>query len=1509
MVPPPIKEIRPAFDPAELEPRKVGPFPDLPAGGWNLLSASSQIIDNCFVPQLEPIETLIGPVTDPWRNSILTAERVYRYSLNENIQPHTEQWDTDLKQNSEWMKAKESYIESAKKQDGNEAGTALENLFITAANVAGIKDRAQLSKDLEEMVEERQESFFGNGPTFRCGPRWIDAGYQKTKELLAKEQHVAAVWVEEQVQNVIKDSLILNTDDEPMELSGVENGIYAEILSSYGATVEAREYFQKAAIDAPTEVGELSYQLRAHQQLSAQERIADQNTIATMEFRLIALLDRAHAEANREKKEEQSPRIVIEMPPGMKSASPDELAEYPTIIYSTITDGSGLQRVVGEPVTNNIPEISGREILQEVLSNFPSDFDELMGLVTVSEDELSAKMMVLDRQPITIYQDVSSDYRPRPAGTVKQVRALFWLTRIQEYEDTLAEMVPRKNEEADGLKKRQDAASVKLAQLEHEFESAVCAINGNDLSSESCMVASSIPERKFLPDLTLGLEKTTRPVQVDELQIILDYAQTITRRWVGAGGKLSVMEEAEDEDKATEALERGLGRMMSGIDRLVGGYLYEAGGQINESVADQYSEHLLSRKVDGYLSVSRPRVALISLVNNILPLFRNNKPVVDYLARLQKRAPHLFKDGELNPLYDASGLKEGEEAAIRQASKYYVSDNVLQEIGLPVAGGLAGSGLGALGAMLICGGPTTPTGWVCLLAGSASGGAAGSVAGTYASREINQARNAKQILEARQTGITNVSSEEFRVRESGWNSSLAFVGAFGALNMPIGRAVGNWMGRTSWILLRGGRNAIAMAGRLLTEEGAFATALSGLRRAGLQAMTFSTANLGKRMLGRLTTAGKDTWKAFWKGIKQPGSWPFIRFTTGTAGMATDMFIDEKYSLNPDFEINTMIGWVGAAMVFNETAGRHIFGVDAGGNLAALGFNVGSEIIIQTIQDRELTKPDGRRYFIGNAISVATMGIMKGWLKGNRFYGSFPLGRETIVPLATHFPRLARLFRSVVNRNGSVRAWTSRPKELDPLTFVRLTTGAEGGWRWHGGTEKITFSAQKPISPKLFNNMHPDLPGEWILPNKETNFRFRLKDNFLSKEAYDRLPYKSRDRWREVVKPDGRIGYELIGGDMSAKGWLKAMGLDNRWMWEKGKGNQLGGFVTNETMSFDKYVNLNQLSSWGKWSLKKDGNEWRVVWKKIRLPHEKYLELEPVLKEPEFDSWNPMLTFKGSLRNAMVVLPATFLLNKLGAKSMKADPYYLPANRVVDMGLAAFVTWPYVQIPLGIDTSCAQAAGRAVGLLFERIPGNFTFWPIYSEPWIGQDKYFGMLMGGEYKDAFTVANRNMKSLMNPTGQPIIDWDSGPVSGTLWRLEIRALKTLRDKHDELLDEVASRQALENGNHFGQDENEIKLLNFVRMVDGQIDKVKKREEDTLTRSRLTTVLAAYVKSKVMRKLKGNSTDIGERLKDLPLVLQPFADLMIKHKDFFAKIPTVTIDEEWNDFIIRVNNEEYDD
>lgn len=783
----------------------------------------------------------------------------------------------------------------------------------------------------------------------------------------------------------------------------------------------------------------------------------------------------------------------------------------------------------------------------------------------------------------------------------------------------------------------------------------------------------------------------------DEAYSITKNMQNVAARWVSRGGPF---ESAIIESGNVVAVNKLQEKLIPIAERLFALVSRHVTPNPNDLIGNNFAQLLWIIHWDGNMILDRPQKAIEVVNTFILPQFGKYNAIVHEMDLLRSDASWLFDvNANLDPTVDVTAMAEGERAVRQTGSRYWYSDSQLENFGVPVGGAIAAGWFASLGSSFICGeaAPLCLGGKVVIgLAGAMGAGAA-----KVTDRKVRLLCHGDQLAQAAKTGLSVVTDSEFESRRSQWNSGLFWTMA---MMGPVGRA-----GSSTAQFLKG---------------------TSGL--------DFGECFLAatRQAIPKFVESWKSPYKISLLGI-------------GGVGVVTDYFMDEKYDFNPDFETNTVVGWVGWSMIFNETVGAYLLGCNSSGQLIGLAMNIASEFISQWMQDQPVKRLDGKRLFVLNATTNVLTGlVVKPWLLGDRHWQSFTAGEMLVVPFEKSYPRFASISRPVIDRSRAVESWVSKDISISEGTY-------------------------RSLQPKI-----------------------------------------------------------------ASANWTKVQGGAN------------------------------------------------YVWKKPKISHELFIEIEDQLSAAKVGKWSPKLTWRGIGINTGVVLPVAYKVNEKVSNKQDADANYLGIHRALDYGIAAVFTWPVIQIPRGVDTAKAQFYGRLFGLGVRTLL-NFPF-PTYRDRWMGQIKYEELLSKGDVSEAFNVVKRNMRSWSN-TIYPIdadIFGAAGRVSETSWRLEFKAIKVFRAAHDAMFEKATLDPKAQRD-----------VQSFYRILDEQLQKMDQGGDVDLYEKRLTGVMATYVKSLLQ---SGSKKKNGK----LPEVLQPFDALVQRHHPFFAKLPTLANDDTvWEQFIKSVN------
>lgn len=943
----------------------------------------------------------------------------------------------------------------------------------------------------------------------------------------------------------------------------------------------------------------------------------------------------------------------------------------------------------------------------------------------------------------------------------------------------------------------------------------------------------------------------------DEVFSMTRNLQLVASRWVGRGGPMETLLLEDGAEKAAERLNAELWPLSKILQTKV--HATPAAGQADPTV-NALAQLLWTLSWDANLVLGQPQAAVAQVADRVVPLYENYPAVKNHIDRLRVEASWLFNgEARLDPALDVSGFPEGERAALYAGSRYWSSNSDVEAIGVPLLGSIGGGGLGALGASVLCG-PAIP---YCAGALMIVGGGLGAGGSMLTAREIHLAAHGTELAQSAKVGLAVVQQPEWEVRSGAWKFGL-YVNM--AMMAPVGPA-------------GGGLGAAAKA--LVTGEGRNA-AIGGVVEAALER---SVARSVAEVIPQVGRGLKVFGKSVLNGVQKSGS--MTRLGIAVAGLGADMLTDENYDLNPDGEVNNILGWGGAALIWNEAIGTHVLGVNASGQVVSLMMNTAGEIGLQALQDRPIKRPDGHRCFVANAFSTLATGLVrKPVMLGTRHINEFAFGHEVLMPIGNQFPRLTHAFRSVSQREGAVKAWLSPKIEISELQHRQLMRGVAG------------------VPVEDFMGAYPGrFSDKWILPSADTHFRFQLREG-LTREEFRQLHVSPdlKHNWVKAVAADGTLRYELVKGDAAVNSVLGYHRLGSYYKWNKGPEGLVGKIQMRDAANVEQLPPvLGAAVGAGEWQVVNTPTGKQYVWENPRIDPQLFPQIEAQLKTAKVGKWSPQLTAKGMSLSLVPYLGGVLALNSLaGSRAQNADRYNYPTNRVIDYGFGALVTEPFVKTPLGIDTVKAQFWGYTIAL-GTRVLLNYPF-PTYSEPWIGQDKHFDRLDHADSDGAFAVVARNMHSFTtfaSPLLDPVIG-NNGPVSGTMWRLEYRALQTLRGRYDALFKSVVSHGVMNGGVRFDPKAAE-RLNGLAKMLDFKIEQMNQGGM-ALDEQRLVVVLATYVKSSLQRVKNEGAVYEFPGFKSL-------VDMMSHQNALFAKLPTLSSNNDvWAQWIKGVNQGQFD-
>ncbi|PIR19942.1 MAG: hypothetical protein COV45_08155 [Deltaproteobacteria bacterium CG11_big_fil_rev_8_21_14_0_20_47_16] len=940
-------------------------------------------------------------------------------------------------------------------------------------------------------------------------------------------------------------------------------------------------------------------------------------------------------------------------------------------------------------------------------------------------------------------------------------------------------------------------------------------------------------------------------VSHDEAYLMTQDLQLVTSRWLSRGGPIESLHMSEGQAAASARLKNDLLPMAKAVQEMSTPYMTNDAKDPSTNVMGQLFWAL---NWDANLLLDQPQDSIRGVLANVLPRYGKTATVQMRMNQLRTESSWLFDgNAQLDPAVDVSHVPEGERAKMLAASRYWVSDSDVENMAAPIGGAMAGGWLASLGAGLLCG-PDAP---ICIGAIIMFGGGLGAGGGLVADRQVNIARHSAETAQAARTGLALVTQDEWENRSSRWKFGLYASMVLGAPMGPVGETAGT-LGKA---LLAKGASASAMS----AAEGTIAVDLSAQLSAGLKTMGRSVV----------------------KGMKAPGS--MWRMGIAGFGIAADMVTDENYDLKLDMSVNNMLGWGGGALLWNEAMGTYILGVSASGQVVSLVMNTAGEVGIQALQDRPITRPDGKRCFVSNMFSTLATGLVrKPVLMGRRHFGSFVFGKEVLLPIAERFPRVSNALRSVTRRKGAVKQWIAPPNlTIAESKYTQLLRG---------------------VALDDFMAAHPNtFSSKWIPPSAATRYRFQLREG-LTQAEFDQLRINVEGKWSATTARDGTVRYNLANtnGDIAVNNWLSIHQMDHVWQWQKGTAGQVGTFRLKsgvQPTAIPEELQQSLQPIVGEWRAVETSGGLKYVWAKPRIAASQFEQVENILTGVGVGKWSPQLTVRGMMDNLGPYLGGVLALNAVaGARAQEADPYYQPVNRVFDYGFGAVLTEPFMKAPLGIDTVRAQLVGYSMALASRAVLN--PFFPTYSEPWIGRHKHFERLEDGDLDGAYAVTSRNMTSLTTPMS-PLLDsfiGNNGTVTGTMWRLEYRAIHTLRKEYDALFEAAVSRHAMGSGMpDVAIAERRLKM--FARMLDHQLVALEEESVD-LDDGRLTLVLAAYVQSRL-----GNSFKKTGKVPMSTDVMGSFVPLLTQHKAIFDQLPTLpNSNEVWEQWIKSVNDGKLD-
>lgn len=1545
----------------------------------------------CFLG-VKPTPSLVGPVAESGRGVHVRPREVYAYSKTASLSDARGQWQRDLHSDTDFPELVATYREAFFQRDFVGVASALQGLFDRAAVIAGVEVRQNRYVDVQRMVRAQDHVKIDPSGSLSCDDQSIRAGGQESLKLLRQEQEAAVTWIEGVVRQATLDAQ--NAPERAVAFTGYEYSLFAESLVNAGERTLARKYYRVAAEDAPTQVDALFFRLRAHQQMSPDERrvaleelgseIAqlrvdlmmghvDDRSAATQ--RLQDAEGEAHVlshelaeirtavpvllrEALRvEKNGADAPwePEYVYVPPHLEGTDPETWKSYPTVVVQTRNG----QPTGTPPLYLNIDEATQMAVApmqnpeQHVWSRMLR-----YAMAQAGGDLPSVPAQVFSQDPIVVHQPIDGmeTLQQRP-GSVAQVRALYHEAWKQEYLEGIKDvernfvLAEDEGDAADSLA----AAHQRLEQLEVELRDLLTAyLEKNEFEPGHRLAESDA----ICTDIATSQEPLS---EADRLQI-LGSALMVARRWTALGGVVDQVQMTEGIESAEAKFRTGV---LAQIDAQLGQIFDQDSLQVRRADDPILSAHVRFRwavDYDGGLAIGRADHALDN-IRTLFDTFTSSSEVQKLQQRLERNAPWLFTsvDGEtrLRSHVDLTAknayehlIQQSREAAEREATRYYFHNDELMNQGMPLGGAFLGGVAGTALGMLVCA-ETLP---LCVTGFAVTGGGLGGGGGSYLNRQYSLNQNAARVQAAAQTGLTRVTAQASALVQSRWSMQLGITtlltSPFGLAGRgvygPLRNIAVAGMQRATWAnMFSVGRAGVAAAAHSVANAGRAAMATPAaewfsVALHGGRTLAAGVTQAGGQAIARLRAAGAGVaGDLSAKFINAESRWPAVRVLSGLLFMGADYFgINENYELETDLELNTTIGWLGAALLYNETVSQYILGVNVTGQLVSLGISGLAEIGMQAMQHRELSRPDGERIFWLNAFGTVSSFISKSWVYGSEYFQRFAFGREILAPIHQAIRSRTQLFHAVTSRPKTVKYWVSPKTQANGKQFLAVNPPLAGQWRVvpTKSGPKFTVSQGSTIAADDFFTLHPQLNANaWSVPSRANHFRFSLRRP-LTEAEYRALAYRSPRRWESVTLANGKTGYQLKARpqtgrqDISAKNWLKAVGKEKQWKWQKGSAGAVGGFVPSRTMSFAEYTAINPLATNGWRPLKtpvagSGGRPQRLFeWETPRLSPAEHQRLLPfVTGKDALGSFSPRLTFKGAWVNAWGSLSVIGGLNYfVGSEAQEADKYYHTLHRTVDYGIAIFITWPLIQIPLGIDTPKAQAAGRSFGLVW-RFLGTYIF-PTYSEPWIGREKYQHKLQDGNVEAAYDVLFDTAQSLTNPYFA-VVDREPGDVDGTWWRLETRAFRTIRKHHDALFTAAAAEEALPNRDASLPGAKAQELLAFAQTVEHAFNRVKDGGGHTeLYEGRLFLALAAYMKGRVTAYVQPDESDtisefaiavgrqpvLPETAKYTPEtalpLFTPFIQLMKEHAEFFRDLPAPASDREWSLFIRQLNAGTYD-
>lgn len=648
--------------------------------------------------------------------------RVEKYTQPYLCSDRSPYLNSKLGSNSEWIKALSAYAGAVQNDNVTAEEDSFQKMLDIIAQTAELTNFNFVDSELKRLSAENPTLTLSCVEHHRVQDPFllkqtpesqiVDSAAQKW----GREREDVVKWMESTLTTVSKEKL----DSNKLRM-------IAEKMEDVGLSSYAYDYFMRASKEAPSEVEEYVFKLRAIQQLPEHEMQARFSEIEEIRWRVAPLL----TEAARWERElsKQPPEPTILLPKGMDGlpfeALPDD---YPTLYVDVSTLDEAQPSIMGF----NIEEEDGQDEFQD---NYSRLFGEEDGNGQTVDEQPVISTEKKQNPIIVLYEGVKQD-TSRPPGTTSQVRKLYALAWSVAY-------AIRPNY---GLElEREEITHQILEQFGTPSAHALHKLN-----------ELGIIKTPRLPDLN-----NYGKMDEAELTLHLSNAKHYVLRHVGKGG---VLEEISMKEEPSVADDRWRDGVLSNVrDVLQIGSKYNLRG---DAVTELEQGIKLAGYVDGSLALEHPRWAL-----EYLAQFQNEgvtKTLDRYFGGIKRKAPWVFDDnGNVNPNVDVSETKWGELAKLRTRSQYLVRGN-FGEVAIPFGLSSAGVGLG-----LLCG-PFAP---IC----SPFLGALGGYAGSEISEEINTSDYSYQIDEAGETGLSRVTDEERRVFESGAKVGKAVNIGFGAL--------------------------------------------------------------------------------------------------------------------------------------------------------------------------------------------------------------------------------------------------------------------------------------------------------------------------------------------------------------------------------------------------------------------------------------------------------------------------------------------------------------------------------------------------------------------------------------------------------------------------------------------------------------------------------------------------------------------------------------------------------